>query len=197
MSPDVSRSRAEVLLDAAISVVAASGLRGLTHRAVDSRAEVPPGSTSYYFRTRAALLRGLLGRLLELDERDSELLAAPEAGATLADAWTRLFRHWLGPGRERLRARYALYLEGRHHPELREMLDAASARFVAGAEHLLTAAGAPAPERDAPFLVAMLDGILYDQVIRANPPADDTELRRRIDVVLRAVTGRGNRVESS
>jgi AcrR family transcriptional regulator len=196
----VSRSRAEVLLDAAISVVAESGLRGLTHRAVDARAEVPPGSTSYYFRTRAALLRGLLGRLLDLDERDTARLGEPEpVGAeppephtgpdisTLTEAWTRLFQYWLGPGRERLRARYALYLEGRHHPELREMLELASARIVAGAEQFLTAVGAPAPERDAPFLIALLDGILYDQVIRADPPADGAELRRRIEVVLRAV----------
>ncbi|MGW5360508.1 TetR/AcrR family transcriptional regulator [Actinopolymorpha pittospori] len=201
----MSRSRAEVLLDAAISVVAESGLRGLTHRAVDARAEVPPGSTSYYFRTRAALLRGLLGRLLDLDERDTTRLGEPQPdGAqhadaeppqphpgpdlgTLTDAWTRLFQYWLGPGRERLRARYALYLEGRHHPELREMLDTASARIVAGAEQFLTAVGAPAPERDAPFLIALLDGILYDQVIRADPPADGAELRRRIEVVLRAV----------
>ncbi len=55
-------NRVDVLLDPAIEVVAAEGLRGLTHRAVDARAGLSAGSTSYYYRTRIALLEAVLGQ---------------------------------------------------------------------------------------------------------------------------------------
>lgn len=48
--------RRRALLDAAIDVLAEEGARGLTFRAVDSRARVPKGTTSNYFTNRADLL---------------------------------------------------------------------------------------------------------------------------------------------
>ena len=55
------------LLDAALAVVADKGMKGLTHRAVDAAAQVAEGTTSNYFRSRAALVEAVLDRLLELD----------------------------------------------------------------------------------------------------------------------------------
>ncbi|MER6256369.1 hypothetical protein ABT224_33980 [Streptomyces sp. NPDC001584] len=43
-------------------------MRGLTHRAVYRRAAMPPGTTSAYYRTRAALLTALVTRLVHLDQ---------------------------------------------------------------------------------------------------------------------------------
>lgn len=57
-APDATPRRT-ALLDAATQVVAAAGLRGLTHRAVDKQAGFPEGTCSVSFRTRAALLSGL------------------------------------------------------------------------------------------------------------------------------------------
>src|SRR6478735_1363909 len=51
--------RQQQLLAAAARVVARSGLRGLTHRAVDAEAGLPEGSCSAYMRTRVALLTRL------------------------------------------------------------------------------------------------------------------------------------------
>ncbi|HEY1322382.1 MAG TPA: TetR family transcriptional regulator C-terminal domain-containing protein [Streptosporangiaceae bacterium] len=53
--------------DAAIAVLAGQGARGLTHRAVDRAAGLPPGTTSNYARTREALLTLALARIAELD----------------------------------------------------------------------------------------------------------------------------------
>jgi hypothetical protein len=53
--------------DAAIAVLADHGGRGLTHRAVDQAAGLPPGTTSNYARTREALLTLALTRIAELD----------------------------------------------------------------------------------------------------------------------------------
>ncbi|HEX5255071.1 MAG TPA: TetR/AcrR family transcriptional regulator [Mycobacterium sp.] len=55
------------LCDAAIRVLAEHGSRGLTHGQVDRVAGVPEGTTSYYYRTRAALLNGVGKRVAEID----------------------------------------------------------------------------------------------------------------------------------
>ncbi|ETK31602.1 TetR family transcriptional regulator [Microbispora sp. ATCC PTA-5024] len=60
--------RAAVVADAAIEILADRGMRGLTHRAVDEAAGLPPGSTSNLARTRAALLELTLDRLTEREE---------------------------------------------------------------------------------------------------------------------------------
>ena len=57
--------------DAAIAVLAEHGARGLTHRAVDQAAGLPPGTTSNYARTRAALLTLVLTRIDELDTAEA------------------------------------------------------------------------------------------------------------------------------
>ncbi|HEY1174567.1 MAG TPA: TetR family transcriptional regulator, partial [Phytomonospora sp.] len=54
--------RRGLVADAAIALLADKGTRGLTHRAVDEQAGLPQGSTSYYFRSREALLKGALDR---------------------------------------------------------------------------------------------------------------------------------------
>ncbi|MEV7604486.1 TetR family transcriptional regulator [Paenarthrobacter sp. NPDC089322] len=59
------------LADAALAVVAAKGLKGLTHRAVDAEAGVAIGTTSNYFRNRAALVAAAVDRV---EQRDSLLL---------------------------------------------------------------------------------------------------------------------------
>jgi AcrR family transcriptional regulator len=66
--------------DAAIAVLAGQGARGLTHRAVDQAAGLPPGTTSNYARTRAALLTLALTRIAELDAADGASQAAGESG---------------------------------------------------------------------------------------------------------------------
>src|SRR5436305_15331233 len=55
------------LCDAAIHLLAHDGAKGLSHLKVDRKAEVPDGTTSFYFRTRSALLRAVAERLAELD----------------------------------------------------------------------------------------------------------------------------------
>ncbi|GAA3156018.1 TetR/AcrR family transcriptional regulator [Planomonospora alba] len=69
--------RAELVAETAITLLAERGMRGLTHRAVDEAAGLPPGSTSNLARTRSALLELALARLVELE---TEHFAASAAG---------------------------------------------------------------------------------------------------------------------
>src|SRR5437763_15032437 len=108
----MARDRRTLLADAAIGVLADEGMRGLTHRAVDRAANLPPGTTSAYFRTRSALLTALVRRLVELDQGELQPLgeAAPPVRDVdqLTDGCAALIELRLtGEGRRRTVARYA------------------------------------------------------------------------------------------
>ena len=80
-------------LDAAIELLGTEGLRALTHVRVDRRAGLPKGSTSNYFRTRAALLTGVVDRILE---RELPLVGAtftPTSADDLVEALCGLFAY--------------------------------------------------------------------------------------------------------
>ena len=47
-------------MNAAVELVGGQGIRALTHARVDAQAGLPLGSTSNHFRTRAALVAGLV-----------------------------------------------------------------------------------------------------------------------------------------
>jgi DNA-binding transcriptional regulator YbjK len=121
-------ARRQLIADAALEVIAADGIRGLTHLAVDRQAELSKGSTSYYCRKRIDLLRLALQRLYVLDLAD--LATIPERlgdGAhtplELADAASYLIVDWLtGDARRRTLARFELYLAASHEPELGALL---------------------------------------------------------------------------
>ena len=118
--------RRDAIADAAIHLVATRGLRGLTHRAVDAEAGLPPGSTSYYLRTRNALLTACVNRMLARD-----LTRHPGSRRVDAGRWTDatvelLVGMTVGLARDRpddLVARYELSLEASRQPELRTAID--------------------------------------------------------------------------
>ncbi|MFF3093421.1 TetR/AcrR family transcriptional regulator [Streptomyces cyaneofuscatus] len=189
--------RRDLIADAAISTVASAGLRGLTHRAVDTAAGLPAGSTSYYFRTRSALISACYLRLAELTVADVDRWQAEYGGPapdSAAEALAVLLHHWLTVGRDRQLARFELSLEATRRPELRADLEAAGLAARSRATTLLAALGAPRPAQAADLLVAWTDGLLYDRLAGApaasRPAPDVTELipvvRRMLAAVLAA-----------
>ncbi|MCX4961024.1 TetR/AcrR family transcriptional regulator [Streptomyces virginiae] len=198
--------RRTLIADTAIDLVAAAGLRGLTHRAVDGAAGLPAGSTSYYFRTRTALIGACYARLAELDLGDvgdfgdvgGEGSPPPPPGpaaadrATAAAALAGLLHRWLTVGRARQLARFELSLEAARNPELEADFHRAGQGARARASGILAALGARRPEEAAELLVAWTDGLLYDRLAgalaRSRPAPDLAELtsitRRMLDAVL-------------
>ncbi|MFJ8819229.1 TetR/AcrR family transcriptional regulator [Amycolatopsis thermoflava] len=154
--------RVTSIADAAIEVVAAEGMRGLTHRAVDRAAGLPPGSTSYYARTRAALLELAVRRIAELD--DASLTVSDDE---LAPALARFLHAAMTTGRTRLVARYEFALEATRRPELRAIYDRVGQRFRDSCAELLARAGSPDPARHTRMLIAWCDGVLFDSVAGA------------------------------
>jgi DNA-binding transcriptional regulator YbjK len=162
--------RRDEALDTALTVLAEQGARGLTHQAVDRRGGLPPGTTSNHFRSRDALLAGVLDHLAA---REMAAVAAVAAAApphptlaSLVGEVAAMVAHLLGPGREQTLARHALFLEAAWRPELREPLLASTARFWAVLEQRLATLGAADPAAGARTLLACVDGVLLDQLIR-------------------------------
>ncbi|MFJ6718457.1 TetR/AcrR family transcriptional regulator [Streptomyces sp. NPDC091259] len=185
--------RRTLIADTAIATVAAAGLRGLTHRAIDTAAGLPAGSTSYYFRTRTALIGACYQRIEELDLDDME----PRRPGSRAEAaaWLGIMLHrWLTTGRERQLARYELSLEAARTPELESALHRAGLAARARAEAVLAALGADRPREAAELLVAWTDGVLFDRLAgamaRTRPAPDPEELtavaHRMLDAALTA-----------
>jgi DNA-binding transcriptional regulator YbjK len=112
--------RRRELCDAAIDVLAEHGSRGLTHGQVDRRAELPEGTTSYYYRTRAALLRGVSKRIAEIDV--ANLQSVIDAPLDPQSPFAHLAELTLiqadGPGLMLNRARHELLLGAVRDPDL-------------------------------------------------------------------------------
>lgn len=73
-------SRRQALIDAAIEVLAGQGARGLTFRAVDAQAGVPPGTASNYFPNRDDLLTQAGGRIYQRLTPDAATMAGSRTG---------------------------------------------------------------------------------------------------------------------
>jgi DNA-binding transcriptional regulator YbjK len=171
--------RRAAVADAALGVLEAGGGRGLTHRAVDRRAGLPAGSTSNYFPTREALLTAALHRLVELEQPSVRAMEAlvpdgPYEPRRAAELVAEQVRAWLTPARAGLAvARYELFLEARRRPRFRLALDEVRREYLLLAEALLPAAGCRDPHRHAPQLLALLDGLLLNQLLQPATELDD------------------------
>ena len=176
--------------DAAIAVLAEQGARGLTHRAVDHAAGLPPGTTSNYARTRAALLTLALSRIAELDLAEG---SAGVAGSGLADGVAQMVHRWITePGqRQRFLARLELAFEATRRPELRAAYDEMGRAFRVEAGRLLAAAGSAHPERDAWTLIAWVEGTAFYALAGAGGTAVPSlaELRAQVANLLAGLCG--------
>ncbi|SCF11847.1 DNA-binding transcriptional regulator YbjK [Micromonospora viridifaciens] len=202
-------NRVALLADTAIDLLAEGGMRALTHRAVDTRAGLPLGTTSAYLRTRQALIEAVVRRLADLDRADladhelpTVVPPQPERPLTatdldqLAAATGALLDRWLTVDRHRNLARYACLLEATHRPELRPVLEHGTV-LRALARDLLARAGAPDPRRQGDQFVAFVDGLLFDRLVGAGAlsapepgtPASRADLTAAVRTLLRAFTG--------
>ena len=167
--------RRQRIIDAAIRVVAAHGIGGLSHRAVAAEADVPLGSTTYHFAGRDDLL---VAALRQLNEGWLAGLASWERsydpGRSLAAELTRLVEEYLTMGPARLRLEYELYLAALRHPPLRPL----AAEFV---DAVTATLGRHTPDqRTARALTGLIDGLLLQSVVTGRP-LDRAELRAALE----------------
>jgi len=183
-------SRADLIADTALALLAERGMRGLTHRAVDEAAGLPQGSTSNLARTRQALLELTVRRLADREARVLALEEMPDPHGgrdALVDGLALATHRALTRNRDLTLARYELALEATRRPELRAYFDAAGARFRDQLTGLVTAMGSTDPARHVLSLVAWADGLMFSCVAgsfsaRVPSPAEvRTGLRELLD----------------
>jgi len=128
--------RRRELCDAAIRVLAEHGSRGLTHGQVDRYAAVPDGTTSYYYRTRAALLRGVGKRIADIDVANLRSVSdePPDPQAPFAHLARLVIMQSHGEGLALNRARHELLLGAARDPDLAETSQEFVARINAMAQ---------------------------------------------------------------
>ncbi|MEV0360663.1 TetR/AcrR family transcriptional regulator [Nocardia sp. NPDC050697] len=116
--------------------MADEGAKGLSHPKVDRYAQVPNGSTSFYFRTRSALLAAVAQRVAELDLVDLLTVTGPvETDAVFAspDASrlaTMVMLSVAEPRLTRTKARFELLFQANRDPALAAIFEHNSALFA-------------------------------------------------------------------
>ena len=164
--------RRNQILDAAIDLLCDDGVGGLTHRQADTRAGVPAGTTSNYFRTRQALLEATAGRTVDLHWQRVEALRSA-LGPMTRDALKALMVQMLDPDEHFRRwtlARFELFLESTRRQELAPMTRELQGAAVKSATLIFEAAGfTPAPER-MDELSRLLNGFVFSNLTLAPQP---------------------------
>jgi len=164
--PAPNPARRRVLLDAAIELIAADGLHGLTHRALDRQAGLPVGTASNYFPSRIELVVATAQRLAELQEgelQQAELEEQEGAGSSLDDAVDSIARSLVRAATEQ-RSRSAAMLELQSEMRRRPEIGAALAPLQRGSEDSTAThhrrRQLPIPPEMVPVLQALYGGAL-------------------------------------
>ena len=155
-------SRRRTIADAGLTVLAREGSRGLTHRAVDIAAQVPTGTTSNYFRSRDALIEGLVERIgerLAPTPEDLERRATVEPGPALFADYIRDIVRRLTEDR----------------PEVAAVLGAWQRAGFDGDVAFNTAAGLPGGRREIALFHYAIDGLLLDRLTAPIDPETSTD----------------------
>lgn len=196
-------TRRTEVLRAAVEVVGRGGSRALTHGAVDAAAGVAAGTASNHFRTRDALVGGVLEHILEAESDhyatagDRRVDDAPSG--TTADSAERvvqeagaMLRYLAGPGRSMTLARHAISLEAAWRPELRSELGRGRQKWRHVVTELLSVAGVTDAEKHARPFLSCLDGLLLDELRQPGSDFEPEPMIRALLVGLRIGSREGS-----
>lgn len=188
--------RRERIADAAITIIAREGMRALTHRAVDRALDLPGGSTSYYFRTRRALIESAVRRLADRSRQEFATTTAPPLDlASVAEGVARSLDRLLNTRHDDVVARHALTVELSGDDDLHALL--ATCLFSrARATELFDALGVADPENAGADFVSVVEGLVFDRFVGARSldgiePGTDRSVRqlaRAVESYLRGAT---------
>lgn len=170
--------RRQRIIDAAIRVVGAKGIAGLSHRSAAAEADVPLGSTTYHFATLDELL---VAALRQANEGFAKVVrsrgALEDPSADLAGELAGLLGEWLAGERTGVELEYELYLAALRRPALRPVAAEWCEAFAEPLAQRTDAATARA-------LVALMDGICL-QVLLTGAEYDEGYARTMLARLIR------------
>lgn len=164
-----------LLLDSTLRLIADGGPDAVSHRAVAAHAGVSLGSTTYWFASRQEMVREALEHFAlreieSLHERLDGVLGKRLSRRALVDQFTAHLVAQLGESRWRTAAQYALLAEAARDPELERVCREWTAAWNDALTEVFASLGARKPELEAQMFLAMLDGLLLNELAT---PSDD------------------------
>ncbi|MFE1030128.1 TetR/AcrR family transcriptional regulator [Streptomyces sp. NPDC058818] len=173
--------RRATLVDAAIEVLAEQGARGLTFRAVDTKAAVPGGTASNYFANRDDLLTQAGARVYERLHPDEATIARQRTAGRDRDTYVVLMRELVDritSFRTGYLALLELRLEATRRPELRAVLTERIRADVAANVSYHEASGLPGDAMAVKLLYLALNWLIVEQLTLPDvfTPAERDEL---------------------
>lgn len=171
----------EALLRAAVAVVAAKGLRGLTYRSVAEAAGVNNTLVAHHFGSRDALIAAALDWAAEQSISASRLREA----AALGHSFTESLLELLLAEPELQVFQYEMILEARRRPELAEAVSALYENYVSALAEGLAASGlTDNVQVVARTLFASLDGLVLQYLAGVDRTLIAASLEEVHDVLL-------------
>ncbi|OBB01797.1 transcriptional regulator [Mycobacteriaceae bacterium 1482268.1] len=176
------------------------GARGLSHPKLDVHAGVPPGTASFYFRTRQALLLGIAERVTELDVQDlSRLteLATDGSGQFTGTAGLAELVMYSGaePYLTRTKARYELVLHASRDAQLMSTLRLSVDTFYRLAHDVVTrwhretdAPPADLIDEQARAVLALVNGVMLSFVAGQPIVQSGAQLEHLLDGLIAGLT---------
>ena len=176
-----------------LELIAERGIDAVNHRSVAEAAGVPLGSTTYWFDSRQHMLGASLEHFARLEiealnERLEGLRDGSDSIEGLVDAFTALLVPQLSSARTDAVALYTLLNEAPRHPELEAVCREWTTAWTDALAELFEGLGAPDPELEARMLLAMLDGLLLNQLATPEPDVEETVIRPALRTWFRRVT---------
>ena len=167
----------QALLDAAIRVVSAQGLRGLTYRSVAAEAGVSHGSVRYHFGDWATLVEEALASCVERSVADAELSSDEPGFGQFASGLVSL----VSANPDAQAFQYELTLEARRRPELRPVMERVNDIYRDAVQRELARNGL-GDRALAELVFVTIDGLVFHQTAFG-----DDERTERAVAALRAL----------
>ena len=171
-------ARRLLLLQTTLRLIADEGIDAVSHRSVAEAAGVPLGSTTYWFSSRQDMLRQALEHFARLEieslrEHLGAVLGRHLSRKRLVNEFTDLLAPQLGQARWRTVAQYAFLNEAARQPELEPVCREWTLAWHEALVEMFSSLGTREPELEARMFLAMLDGLLLEQL--ATPDEDPRE----------------------
>jgi DNA-binding transcriptional regulator YbjK len=188
--------RRRAILDAALRVISTGGVDSVTHRRVATEAEVPLGSITYYFASREELVREAFRHYLAevtVALASLEQERPIERAADIAEVLTEVARREFAAPSLVL-AEYELILFAARDAVLAQDFNAYERGLEAQLAGPLEDLGADRPMDAARTVIELMRGFELERLTR--PSASIVDLRRRLELVICALTGPGTTVRA-
>jgi TetR/AcrR family transcriptional regulator, regulator of biofilm formation and stress response len=182
--------RRRQIIEAALAVIGRGGVDAVTHRAVATEAGVPLAATTYYFESKAELVREALELVIA---RSVEVVSQrthaerPLSLAELIERLTAFTEAQLHDQEAPLIAQYELMLEAGRRRELRPLAERWSEAYMEGLVALVRASPIDEPERAAGLLSALIEGALLQQISLPQEDFVDGRLRPLLALAVRGL----------